>query len=63
MIGISVGRLGVPIDPQVLAAYAGKYQFPDGVIVTIRVDGARNFIQVPNHREYELLARSKKKFS
>ena len=33
------------------------------MVVTIPVDGARNFIQVPNHREYELLARSKKKFS
>jgi hypothetical protein len=61
-IGISVGRLAVPVDPQVLAAYAGKYQFPDGVIVTIRVDGARIFIQVPSQGEYELLARSKNQF-
>jgi CubicO group peptidase (beta-lactamase class C family) len=52
----------VPVDPQVLAAYAGKYQFPDGVIVTIRVDGARIFIQVPNQGEYELLARSENQF-
>ncbi|MBM3135283.1 MAG: DUF3471 domain-containing protein [Chloroflexi bacterium] len=62
MIGISVARLAVPVDPQVLAAYAGKYQFPDGVIVTIRVDGARIFIQVPNQGEYELLARSENQF-
>jgi len=62
MIGISVERLAVPVDPQVLAAYAGKYQFPDGVIVTIRVDGARIFIQVPNQGEYELFARSENQF-
>ena len=61
-IGISVARLAVPVDPQVLAAYAGKYQLPDGVIVTIRVDGARIFIQVPNQGEYELLARSENQF-
>jgi dienelactone hydrolase len=61
-IGISVERLAVPVDPQVLAAYAGNYQFPDGVIVTIRVEGARIFIQVPNQGEYELLARSENQF-
>jgi len=61
-IGISIRRQAVPVDPQVLAAYAGKYQFPDGVIVTIRVDGARIFIQVPNQGEYELLARSENQF-
>jgi hypothetical protein len=27
-----------PVDPQVLVAYAGKYQSTEGVIVTIRVD-------------------------
>lgn len=61
-IGISVERLAVPVDPQVLAAYAGNYQFPDGVVVTIRVAGARIFIQVPNQGEYELLARSESQF-
>lgn len=61
-IGISFERLVVPVDPQVLAAYAGKYQLPDGVILTIRVDGTRIFIQVPNQPEVELLARSENQF-
>jgi dienelactone hydrolase len=61
-IGISVRRQAVPVDPQVLVAYAGNYQFPDGVVVTIRVAGARIFIQVPNQGEYELLARSENQF-
>ena len=61
-IGISVGRLAVPVDPQVLAAYAGKYQFPDGVILTIRVDSTFIFIQVPNQPEIELYARSENQF-
>jgi len=51
----------VPVDPQVLAAYAGKYQ-SNGVIVTIRVDGTRIFIQAPNQPEVELLARSDNQF-
>jgi len=61
-IGISVGWLAVPVDPQVLAAYAGRYQFSNDIVVTIRVDGARIFMQVPNQGEYELLARSESRF-
>ena len=59
----------VQIDPQVLDAYAGRYQFPgisqevEGVVVTIRVDGTRIFIQAPNQPEYELLARSEDRFT
>ena len=52
----------VPVDPQVLAAYAGRYQLPDGVILTIRVDGMRIFTQGPNQQEHELYARSENQF-
>lgn len=58
----------VSIDPQVLASYAGRYQFPGisqevkEVVVTIRVDGTRIFIQAPNQPEYELSARSENQF-
>ena len=58
----------VSIDPQVLASYAGRYQLPGisqevkEVVVTIRVDGTRIFIQAPNKPEYELLARSENQF-
>jgi hypothetical protein len=65
MIGISVECPAVPVDPQILAAYAGRYQLSDGHhTVTIRVDGTRIFLQIPNEPgydwvgEYELLASS-----
>jgi hypothetical protein len=67
-IGISVGRLAVPVDPQVLAAYAGRYQIPDEIVVTICVDGTRIFLQVPNEPnqeiagDFELLAVSEDHF-
>jgi dienelactone hydrolase len=68
-ISISVGRLAVPIDPQVLAAYAGRYQFSNGPVVTIRVDGTHIFIHVPDDPglsdsagEYELFAHSEDRF-
>jgi hypothetical protein len=68
MIGISVGSLARPVDPQVLAAYAGRYQVSDGPIVTIRIDGTRVFLQIPNQQgcdgsgECELFAGSEDQF-
>jgi D-alanyl-D-alanine-carboxypeptidase/D-alanyl-D-alanine-endopeptidase len=49
-------------DPQVLTTYAGRYQFPDGFVSTIRVDGTHIFIQVPNKPEIELIAISENQF-
>jgi D-alanyl-D-alanine-carboxypeptidase/D-alanyl-D-alanine-endopeptidase len=60
-----IGRLPfrlVQADPQVLASYAGRYQLPDGNIVTIRVDGTHIFIQLPDEPEYELFASSESHF-
>jgi hypothetical protein len=51
-----------PVDPQVLAAYAGRYQDSDGVILTIRVDGTHIFGQHMNIPEIELVARSENQF-
>jgi serine-type D-Ala-D-Ala carboxypeptidase/endopeptidase len=51
-----------PVDPQVLATYAGRYQDSDGVILTIRVDGSRIFVQTPQGQEYELFASSENQF-
>jgi hypothetical protein len=48
--------------PQDLTAYAGRYPRPDGSIVTIRVEGKRIFIQIPNEPEYELIASSENHF-
>jgi serine-type D-Ala-D-Ala carboxypeptidase/endopeptidase len=50
-----------PVDPQVLAAYAGRYQFDD-FDVTIRVDGARIYFGVPGSGEAELIATSENQF-
>ena len=46
----------VNVDPQILAAYAGRYQTSDGLIVTIRVDGARIVLQIPRAPGYEPFA-------
>jgi hypothetical protein len=51
-----------PVDPNVLATYAGKYQSPDGGISTIRVDGTHIFLQIPNEPEHEQLAGSENRF-
>ena len=51
----------VPVDPSVLAAYAGRYQFDD-FDVTIRVDGPRIYFGVPGSGEVELIAISEDRF-
>jgi D-alanyl-D-alanine-carboxypeptidase/D-alanyl-D-alanine-endopeptidase len=48
--------------PKDLASYAGRYQLSDGNIVTIRVDGTRIFIQLPDEPEYELFSSSESHF-
>jgi CubicO group peptidase (beta-lactamase class C family) len=53
----------VQVNPQILAAYAGRYQFSNDIVVIIRVDGTRIFIQAPNQPEYELVARSENQFT
>ncbi len=50
-----------PVDPRILAAYAGRYQFDD-FDVTIRVDGARIYLGVPSNGEGELIAISENQF-
>jgi CubicO group peptidase (beta-lactamase class C family) len=64
-VRLLIGRLPVSlvqVDPEVLASYAGRYQDPDGNIVTIRVDGRRIFIQLPTEIEYELFASAESHF-
>jgi D-alanyl-D-alanine-carboxypeptidase/D-alanyl-D-alanine-endopeptidase len=61
VVRLIIGRMPfalVQVDPKVLASYAGRYQLPDGDIVTVRVDGTRIFIQLPGEPEYELFASS-----
>jgi hypothetical protein len=42
----SSGPLAVPVDPQVSAAYASRYQSSNGPVIC--VDSTRIFLQVPN---------------
>jgi CubicO group peptidase (beta-lactamase class C family) len=51
----------VPVDPNVLAAYAGRYQFDDFDMM-IRIDGARIYFGVPGSGEAELIAISENQF-
>jgi CubicO group peptidase (beta-lactamase class C family) len=60
-----IGRLPFTLvqdGPKDLASYAGRYTLPDGSIVTIRVDGTRIFIQLPNEPEYEIFSSSENHF-
>jgi len=52
----------VTVDPQVLAAYAGRYQVSDGIVGMIRVDGTRIYVQIPGSGEVELIASSANQF-
>jgi len=52
-------RIGIspfPVDSQVLAAYAGRYQISNDVMATIRVDGTHIYLQLPDEPVYEPLA-------
>jgi D-alanyl-D-alanine-carboxypeptidase/D-alanyl-D-alanine-endopeptidase len=48
--------------PKDLASYAGRYQDPNGNIVTFRIDGTRIFIQLPDGPEYEIFASAENHF-
>jgi len=48
--------------PKDLISYAGRYQLPNGIIVTIRVDDTRIFIQPPIEPEYEIFSSSESHF-
>lgn len=50
-----------PVDPQVLAAYVGRYRV-NGTDFVIRVDGAHIFLQILGVQDYELVAISENQF-
>jgi hypothetical protein len=56
----------VPVDPRVLAAYAGRYWLREpngGVNGIVRIEGACTFLQIPSQQaEYELIAISEDQF-
>ena len=55
-------RRVVPVDPAVLAAYAGRYEISPTFILTVRADGARLFIQATAQPEFEAYPESETAF-
>jgi serine-type D-Ala-D-Ala carboxypeptidase/endopeptidase len=52
----------VPVDPAVLASYAGRYELSPTFILTVRPDGGRLFIQATAQPEFEVFAESETEF-
>jgi D-alanyl-D-alanine-carboxypeptidase/D-alanyl-D-alanine-endopeptidase len=55
-------RRQVPVDPQILATYAGRYELTPDFVLTVRADGGRLFIQATRQLEYEVFAESERNF-
>ncbi|MEH2590566.1 serine hydrolase [Bradyrhizobium sp. AZCC 1721] len=55
-------RREVPVDPAVLATYAGRYEVSPNFILTVRTEGARLFIQATAQPEFEVYAESETEF-
>jgi CubicO group peptidase (beta-lactamase class C family) len=55
-------RREVPVDPAVLAAYAGRYEISPAFILTVRPDGGRLYIQATAQSEFEVYAESETEF-
>jgi D-alanyl-D-alanine-carboxypeptidase/D-alanyl-D-alanine-endopeptidase len=55
-------RREVPVDPAVLATYAGRYEISPTFILAVRPDGGRLFIQATAQAEFEVYAESETEF-
>ena len=55
-------RREVPVDPAVLATYAGRYEISPTFILTVRPDGGRLYIQATAQAEFEVYAESETEF-
>jgi D-alanyl-D-alanine-carboxypeptidase/D-alanyl-D-alanine-endopeptidase len=55
-------RREVPVDPAVLATYAGRYEIAPTFVLTVRPDGGRLFIQATAQSEFEVYAESEAEF-
>jgi D-alanyl-D-alanine-carboxypeptidase/D-alanyl-D-alanine-endopeptidase len=51
-----------PVDPQILATYAGRYEILPTFILTVRSDGGRLYIQATAQAEFEVYAESETEF-
>lgn len=52
----------VPVEPTVLANYAGRYEITPTFILTVRPDGGRLFVQATAQPEFEVFAESDTEF-
>ncbi|WOH46820.1 serine hydrolase [Bradyrhizobium sp. sBnM-33] len=55
-------RREVPVDPAVLATYAGRYELTPDFVLTARADGGRLFVQWTGQEELEAFAESETDF-
>ena len=55
-------RREVPVDPALLATYAGRYEISPTFILTVRPDGGRLYIQATAQAEFEVYAESETEF-
>jgi D-alanyl-D-alanine-carboxypeptidase/D-alanyl-D-alanine-endopeptidase len=51
-------RREVPVDPRVLASYAGRYMLTPTFVLTVRADAGRLFVEATRQPEYEVFAES-----
>ena len=55
-------RRTVPVDPQLLASYTGRYMLTPTFVLTVRADGGRLFVEATGQQEYEVFAESDTSF-
>ena len=55
-------RSAVPVDPGILASYAGRYMLTPTFVLTVRADGGRLFVEATGQQEYEVFAESDTSF-
>ena len=60
----SRARVAVPLGPQILERYAGKYRFeaPPNRLVTVSREDGRLFVDIPRNSKSELFAESESRF-
>ena len=52
-------RRQVPVDPQILTTYAGRYELTPNFALTVRADGGRLFVQATKQQEYRSVRRER----
>ena len=59
---IPKAQIEVKVDPKILSAYAGEYQFVPGMTMTVTNEGGQLKAQLTNQPKFELFAESETKF-